>query len=401
MDICVACKGRGFCGKKCAVFERMEAIMSTTRRVASTNFTGTSPPAVFVGHSNYPNVNVGLLVPSWTGDTSLLDNPERWYQSGKDIARIIRYRSELVNSNFQASVKKPEGRLLEAAQEISLSERPVDTEVLLKKLPSLRFVYDNKYPPLGPSAGILKARLTSNPSIDPKVDYLTGDTDAKASDAIIELYRHGVSNTELMKILSIGLLGTQSQRRLVPTRWSITAVDDTVGKKLIRTIKDFQSIDRIQVFFNEYLGNHFAVLLFPRAWSFELMETYFPGSVWAFNSTKSTTVSDYESFFGRKTYASNTGGAYYAIRLAVLEYLDKIRRQAGALVLREVRKDYYAPLGVWVTRETVRGAFKNKPAEADTPELALQEAKKRMLAQPKESKLLEEIKTQKSLREYL
>lgn len=401
MNICVACKGRGFCGKKCAVFERMEALMSTTRRIVSPNFAGTSPPAVFVGHSNYPNVNVGLLVPSWTGDTNLLDNPERWYQTGKDIPRIIRYRSELINSNFSANVRKPECRLMEVAQEITLSEKPVDTEVLLKKIPSINFVYDTKYPPLGPSAGILKARITSNPSIDPKVDYLTGDTDAKASTAILELYRHGVSNTELMKILSIGLLGTQSQRRLVPTRWSITAVDDTIGKKLMQKIKYYQTTDNVQVFFNDYLGNHFTVLLFPRAWSFELMETYFPGSVWAFNSQESTTVSDYESFFGRKTYASNTGGAYYAIRLAVLEYLEKIRRQASALVLREVRKDYYAPLGVWVTRETVRGAFKQKPFEADTTEQALQETGKRMLAPAHESRLLREIKTQKNLRDYL
>jgi len=379
----------------------MEALMSTTRRIASPNFAGTSPPAVFVGHSNYPKVNVGILVPSWTGDTNLLDNPERWCQTGKGIPQIIRYRSELINSNFSANVRNPGGKLIAIAQEITLSEKPVDTEVMLKKIPSLQFVYDNKYPPLGPSAGILKASITSNPSIDQKVDYLTGDTDVKASQAITELYGHGISNTELMKILSLGLLGTQSQRRLVPTRWSITAVDDTLGKKLICEIKDLQTLDKIQVFFNDYLGNHFAVLLFPRAWSFELMETYFPGSVWAFNAQQNTTVSDYEGNFGRKTYASNTAGAYYAIRLAVLEYLKKIKRQASALVLREVRKEYYAPLGVWVTRETVRGAVKQKPMEFDTTAQALQEAGKKMLAPADKSKLLREIRIQKNLTEYL
>ncbi|MFB6077089.1 MAG: hypothetical protein ABEK12_03090, partial [Candidatus Nanohaloarchaea archaeon] len=56
-------------------------------------------------------------------------------------------------------------------------------------------------------------------------------------------------------------------------------------------------------------------------------------------------------------YVDETAGGYYAARLGPLEYLDDIGRQAKVLIIREVTDDYWAPLGVWVVRETVRGAF--------------------------------------------
>jgi len=41
----------------------------------------------------------------------------------------------------------------------------------------------------------------------------------------------------------------------------------------------------------------------------------------------------------------------------VLEYLNSIQRQAQVLILRNVRPEYWAPLGVWIIRETVRNGF--------------------------------------------
>ncbi|GAI17562.1 unnamed protein product, partial [marine sediment metagenome] len=77
-------------------------------------------------------------------------------------------------------------------------------------------------------------------------------------------------------------------------------------------------------------------------------------------------MQDHEGFFGRKDYAEDVTGAYYANRLAVCEYLEKIKRQACVLVLREVRPEYYAPLGVGILREASRHAFNQKPETPTT-----------------------------------
>ena len=56
------------------------------------------------------------------------------------------------------------------------------------------------------------------------------DRDASAAVALVELYSSGISLDHISRLLSLGLLG--KKRKLVPTRWSITASDDMIGKEL-------------------------------------------------------------------------------------------------------------------------------------------------------------------------
>ncbi|MFB6132770.1 MAG: hypothetical protein ABEJ44_05130, partial [Halanaeroarchaeum sp.] len=152
--------------------------------------------------------------------------------------------------------------------------------------------------------------------------------------------------------------GRGENRRLVPTRWSITAVDDTIGQFLRGSIRNNPSVDRVQVFENEYMGNRYWVILAPGTWEYELVEMKSPGSIW--NPDPGGDVylgSAAEGYEGRSGYVDETAGAYYAARLGVLEYLDRIDRQAKVLVLREVSDAYWAPVGVWQVRESVRNAF--------------------------------------------
>jgi hypothetical protein len=86
----------------------------------------------------------------------------------------------------------------------------------------------------------------------------------------------------------------------------------------------------------------------PGHWTYELFECF------QANGLQYTT--DYENYYGRKEYARETAGGYYASRLAVLERLEKMKKQASVLVIREITKDYYLPVGVWQVRENVRNA---------------------------------------------
>ena len=94
---------------------------------------------------------------------------------------------------------------------------------------------------------------------------------------------------------------------------------------------------------------------------FEVIEIAVPGAEWMLGNKQPIIANDYEFYEGRKDYAKNVAGGYYAAEIAVLEYLKKIKRQAAAIVMREIRPEYYAPVGVWKIRECLRDAFSKKP----------------------------------------
>jgi len=187
---------------------------------------------------------------------------------------------------------------------------------------------------------------------------------------MIELYEDGVQVSRIQRILSLGMLGVQDQRKIVPTRWSITAVDDTLSKNLRESVKHYPPIDKFQVYRYEYLDNVYAAILSPRNWEFEWIEAWFPGTAWNPDGKTIGMYGDWEGHDGRTTYAS-MGGCYYSARLAVCEQLVKERRQATAIVLREARPGYIMPVGVWQVRENVRNAMRQPPYKFNSLESAL------------------------------
>ena len=164
---------------------------------------------------------------------------------------------------------------------------------------------------------------------------------------------------------------------MVPTRWSITAVDDTLSKQMLQKIKFYQEINEVLLFHSDYLGNNYEFLLLPDKFAFEVIEAKMSGSVW--NQTEKLYLSiDNEGFSGRKSYAENVTGAYYVNLLALCEYLEKIKRQASCLVMRECRPEYYAPMGVGILREASRNAFSKQPEKFLSIQEALDSSQKRM-----------------------
>jgi hypothetical protein len=239
-----------------------------------------------------------------------------------------------------------------------------------------------------------------------KVEKVVGDSDLKAQDAILYLYQNSFDENFLSKVLSIGNLGVKKDRKLVPTRWSITATDDTIGKSLIDEIKDYPQTDYL-AYFGGYLGNYYLVLMLPGIWSYELFEIYAPKASWNVSSEVQFST-DYEGYEGRKTYADNCAGGYYAARLPILEKLKGMKRQSTTLVFRFITGEYSIPLGVWVVREATRKSVQNKPLNFGSQELMLDYAKK--LAKKKfgidmdsilsKSIIINNIKTQKNLHSF-
>ena len=372
------------------------------------NLNTTSPPSVFIGSKlRYPAVNVGILSPLESDENAwVYDNAKYWANNNFSIKDVVNLRENLLNSRFKGNVndvRQEKNKFVEIAQQIALGSKPVDVEIQLKRNIGFNFRKDKIATPQGLSGELKKAKITGNVKIERKVDKVIND-DIKAVKGIEYLYKNKFSEYVLSKILSVGVLGLKKDKKLVPTRWSITATDDMIGKKLIEKIKSYKWIENYELFFGEFMGNCYLVMLLPNVWSYELFELYLPGSSWnPGNKMKAST--DFESYGGRKNYASNTAGGYYASRLPILEYLEKEKKQASVLVVRLELPSYWASLGVWVVRESVRKALANKKLEFnDLKELTDSSEKIGMIKfgyDPKKilktSKLLEQIKTQTNL----
>jgi hypothetical protein len=360
-SLCVLCKGSRFlCGKtRCPIMVKVNYFLKSVPLMASEDISGMSPPSVFIGRIGYPNVYAGPLVPPIHEDTSIYDLPERWF--GKSMDEIVGFRSLLVRGKYRVNVHKfmDAGKILDKTRELALADSSVDIELNLTKKPRGSIFMDDNVQPFGPSAPIRDLHV-GNSRFDDKIEKAYYDTDLRATQAVVELYNRGVMVTKIQKAFSVGAFGVEKKRRLVPTRWSITAVDDIVSKNLMQKVKEFPEINEYRVYESIYLDNVFEILMIPAQWSYESMEAWYPGTVWNPNGTSTAIFSDWEGNSGRTTYAQ-IGGCYYSARLAVCEQLLKERRQATAIVLREARPGYIMPIGVWQVRENVRNAMRQKP----------------------------------------
>ncbi len=331
---------------------------------SSDSISGTSPPSIFVGSYNYPKVSVGPMVPPIHGDTSLLDSPEKW--AGKSLEEIVNFRLNLVRGIQKISVNATEGRYIENLQEVAMSSKPIDSDLEFHKSVS-SISLDGESAPFGPIGEIKSAKFSSSSSTK-SIEKIFYDKDLKSKDAILNLYNSGIDVSRIQKCFSIGMLG--QERKLVPTKWSITATDDIISKSLAQEILDYSLIDSCKVFSYEHLGNFFSVVLFPHRWIYEMIEAWYSNGILGFGS-------DHEDARGLG-HPPAIAGAYFAAKLAIVEYLSKNKIQSGAIILREIRPEYAIPVGVWQVREGIRAAMKKKPFIADNFDHAITLASKMM-----------------------
>ena len=329
---------------------------------------GSSPPYVFVGRYGYPKVRIGPMISPLHGDTTILDRSEMWI--GKSIEEIANYRLSLVRGLFSINVHDTNGRYLENMRELAMSDRPAESEATFEKKPfadielekEVRF--NAEAAPFGPAAP-LKTFKASSLSADPRIEAAHYDTDMRASDAIMELYRRGVETSSIHRVLSVGMLGLKKNRKLVPTRWSISATDDTISSRLAKKNEANPSIDLFEIMQYSHLANYYSIILIPDdVWSFEMIESWFTGT------GQIATGADYEDARGLDHYPT-IAGAYFAARLAVAEHLARRGRKAAAIVLREIHPEYVMPLGVWQIREGVREALKKPSQQFENLEQAI------------------------------
>lgn len=385
--LCAECKGRGFCGlSECPITKRFYAGLKTK---VTREYMGESP-SVFIGSRNYPSVSGGPLM---VGES---DNPEEWVRKRYSIDDIVGIRAGTIrgNSRFTRKQTLPDSSI----QEIALSKIPLDVEVAFEKPVSLDLRFDGVLAPVGLSGSIERLKVLDNASVPVVVDKITSDTDLRATSAIIELYNSGIDHHYITQLLTSGQLGVK--RHIVPTRWGITAVDDTISNALKREVMKNPPVPGITMLTASLHANRIICVLFPGEFRFEMIEIWDKGSMWG-GGEEDTVIVDSEGE-KRKTVYSPISGAYYSARLAVLEYLRRIGRSASVLVVRQVSKDYWAPLGTWVIREASRQAMNSDPLQLEDSAAVEREITMILGSQKwrSYSRLLDDMKSQRRLSDF-
>src|SRR2546426_5108685 len=345
--LCIQCRGaKLLCGKaRCPILVRWDSMMKTAPMIDRIDMDGSSPPGVFVGRFGYPKVYVGPLVPPIHGDTHILDAPEEWI--GHPMEDIVHFRSQLVRGMHRVHVQDVEGggRIVDQTRELALGTSPADVEVGFARKPHGRIVLDDNVQPFGPSAPLSRFDLGTL-KVDRNLDRAFSDTDLRAKEAVIDLYERRTPVSKIQRAFSVGAFGIEKNRKFVPTRWSITAVDDTIGKEHRQQAKTFPLINERRV--HEAIGfdDRFLVVLIPRPWRYELIEAWYPNTLWNPLGRDIVMFGDHEAYEGRTTYAC-IGGGYYVARPPAGEGVGRGGRPAATAILRETQPGDIMPVGAW------------------------------------------------------
>ena len=355
VSLCIRCKGaKLLCGKTaCPIVSKVYITQGI--KVDANSVSGDSPPSIFVGHHGYPKVRIGPALPTMRGDTEIYERPDLW---GKmtidDIAkmRFSLYRGYKVLP--VSSPADPNNYLLEL-HDLILSAKPVFSEIEYSST-ERKIDFSAESQPFGPGGYAKRFYHESSPS-HPSVEKIYYDTDLKTVDALELLYPE-TSIYTIEKLFSAGMIGKTRHRKIVPTRWSITAVDKILSDQIIQLVRNFSEVEGHLYFHFRRIGNEYYILISPGDYSFEMIENWNNGSVWT-GPRESGAEGDYERP-GRMVTNPVIGGAFFAAKLPILEFLKKKERKGNILVIRFIDGDYTMPLGVWQVRENVKSAMQTE-----------------------------------------
>ncbi|MDE1819419.1 MAG: hypothetical protein KGJ23_00600 [Euryarchaeota archaeon] len=366
--MCLRCRSAQLlCGKPvCPLLLRYNGLGRTLPMLGQKDWEGSTPPGIFVGRIGYPHVSIGPLLSPEHGDTLLYDTPERWV--GRPLQEIVNYRTSLVRGTAPVKVTDAESgtRLIQDVQLVALAQDSAETEAHFHRAPRVRLELSDEAPPFGASAPLDDFRSEVR-KVDARLEKASDDLHATARIGVAELYEKEVPVSRIQRAFSAGTLGRRGHRRFVPTRWSITAVDDLLSKENLEQVRDLPELSEFLLYTLNALGDRWFLLLLPGAWRYESIEAWYPGTLWNPLGEQVVMLGDWEGNQGRTTYAG-MGGCYYAARLATSEHLECLQRQAGVVVLRETHPEQVMPLGVWNVREHVRAALTHPPERLATYE---------------------------------
>lgn len=343
-----------------------------------------------VGEKNYPELKI-YNTSNEDKETSFFNTQEIVKKDYSDIIKL-KAKNILGNTN-NIYVKKTNNKILEEIQDIYKAKKEVEfTSKFDKELKFNKPVINKLSGILGTKNELKNINLNENAKTSKQIEKYA-ENDAKSKEAIINLYERGTNEAQIINLLSLGTFGLEINKKIVPSRWAITAYDKIIENYIYKKLLTFKIIENYEAYYHKDKGNAFLIILAPDTFTFENYE--FTPQDWY--------ATDYVSINNKLPYPEpKTAGGFFATKVAIFEHLKKRKRQASIICLREI-DNYEIPLGVVFVRESVRETMKNKIFTCQTQTQLLTFLKKFHPAHTQkylQSQTLKEAKKQKKLKEY-
>lgn len=303
-----------------------------------------------VGEKNYPNLKVHSI------SNNLKENS--FFKTAdivkKDYSEIIKLKARnILGSTSNLNVKSFNDRITREISDIYKSKKEVSfSSEFEDDLKFEKIILSKESGVIGANNNLKSLEANENISVSNLIEKYTS-SDIKSREAIIELYEKGVNEHQIINLLALGSFGIEINKKLVPTKWAISAYDQIIEKYLFDKIRNYKLIDDYRVFYYENKGNFFLVILFPHFLMGEMQEVM--PNKW--------NGSDFFNNFNKLDKEKpSISGAYWANKVAIFEYLNKIKRQASFLSIRII-DGYDLPLGVVFVRESIRAGMRRESGD--------------------------------------
>ncbi len=387
-------------------YEEIKAYQQTLKPTKEIVGFGSAP---IVGEKNYPFLA--------THNISNEDKKTSFFETGKLVKKsyneILPLKAKSILGSTQKNyIKKPKARIVEELRDIYKSKTAIEMQSSFEKELSFNKILSSKVAGvMGSQNELTKLEAQENTKTSWKIEKFT-QNDIKAREAIISLYEKGVSEHQIINLLALGSFGIEINRKLVPTKWAISAYDQTIDNYLYKKIQNYSAINQYEIYQDTDKGNDFIIILLPDTYSAEIVET------WDLNATEVLSDKDrqetinHNNIIIEQDYVGHNNklgypepqcaGGYWATKSPINRFLDKRKKQASYISIRFI-DNYEIPLGVVFVRECARKALENcifKSSSQREVEDFLKQYSPRHHYHFINSKLLKEQKVQKKITSF-
>lgn len=299
-----------------------------------------------IGEKNYPNLQTYNI----SNEEKLSSYKNTAQNVKQNYDNIIKQKAKnIFGTTREQHIKQTTSKINEELQNIYKSKKEVEfTTHYSKELQFNKISMNSTHGIMGSNNQVNKINANQNTSTSKQIEKFA-DNEEKAKNAIISLYEREVNEHQIINLLALGTFGLQSNKKLVPTRWAITAYDQTLEKHLHQKIIKYNPLNSYEIYHHKDKGNEFIIILFPEPFQAQVTEKFEGGL-----------EEDYVSHNNKlQTKEPMCSGGYYATKLPVFEQLNQRKKQSAYISIRII-KDYELPLGVVFVRESVRTALKNQ-----------------------------------------
>jgi len=168
----------------------------------------------------------------------------------QDYSEIIKIKAKNVLGNTNnIYVKNRSNRILGEVQDIYKARREVEfTSKFDKELKFNKPIVTKLNGMVGSKNELKNITLNENAKTSKQIEKYSSN-DAKSREAVINLYSRCVNESQIINLLSLGTFGVEVNKKMVPSRWAITAYDKIIETYLYKKLIGYKVISNFEVLF--------------------------------------------------------------------------------------------------------------------------------------------------------